>query len=443
MRVTGWMVVVCMLWLGASALAGDDAEPSKLELRGAEHRLEEFEAKVTRMRGQPFELGFTEKEALRRIADLQKRFPAHEGIASFAERARLAILASKGTTQEVDPAWLAYRKNGERLRALFLETAEAEWKSYQQSRLTGEGVISRAFPPPDPNEVRFDKYVGQRVVLDTFRYPRDEFTDSGRQYVFVGSGTRGYYYVELSNRSWLGAYEALKRYRRFIDPDMPEDADWTLVGRVTGMTLLIPEAGKKKTRNVAWGWTVEPEAIYVPGHTFTVADPALELGGRFAGEDDMEAIKAPLYSVRSIPDDVTPERLVEIFAIAIQERNYALYLDCIDPDRRKTPKALSLIMYHWEWHQHRFARFYCHVTVNPATISVIQGLDEQDDLESQFLTEEDRAELRKHALPLVKRAELTTVAYDERGRQYGSPKPRLLKQTERGRWYIVNYAQPF
>ena len=35
------------------------------------------------------------------------------------------------------------------------------------------------------------------------------------------------------------------------------------------------------------------------------------------------------------------------------------------------------------------------------------------------------------------------LAYDERGRQYGSPKPRYLRRVEKGRWYITNYAQPF
>jgi len=443
MRRIGWLVVGCVLVSAAGAQAGDADGPSKLEVRGAEHRLEQFEAKVEQMRGQPFKLGFTEKEALRRISDLHKRYPDDAEITALAERARLAILASKGKTQDVDPHWLAYRQNGDRLRKLFADVAATAWAAYRESALTGDKILERAFPPPDPDAERFDTYVGHKVVLDGFRYPRDEFMDSGRQYVHVGSGARGYYYVELSNRGWLGAYEALKRYRRFVDPDMPEDMDWTVVGHVTGLTLLVPEAGKKKVGSVAWGWTVEPEAIHVPGHTLAVADATLESGGRFAGEEKMDEIKAPLYSITSIPDDVSPERLVEIFATAIKERNYKLYLDCIDPDRRKTPKALSLIMYHWEWHQHRFAHFYCHITVNPATVSVIQGLDEDDALESEFLTDEDRDKLRKHAQPLVKRAELTTVAFDERGQQYGSPKPRQLKQTEKGRWYIVDYAQPF
>jgi hypothetical protein len=100
-------------------------------------------------------------------------------------------------------------------------------------------------------------------------------------------------------------------------------------------------------------------------------------------------------------------------------------------------------MYHWEWHQRRFAELYCRVTVNEPEITVIQGFDDKDSLEGAFLTKEDKAKIGKHSAPLVKWAELTTVAWDERGRQYGSPKPRFLRKVEDGRWYIVNYKQPF
>jgi hypothetical protein len=188
---------------------------------------------------------------------------------------------------------------------------------------------------------------------------------------------------------------------------------------------------------------VEPVAIWVPERTFAAADPALELGGRFAGEDRVEAIKAPLYTVTEIPPDVTPKRLVEIFAAAIQDKNYKLYTECIDPARRKGKYGSDLLMYHWEWHQHRFATLYCRVTVNEPKITVLQGFDDKDSLEGDFLTKDDKAKISKHSAPLVKWAELTTVAWDERGRQYGSPKPRHLRKVEDGRWYIVNYKQPF
>ncbi|NQT85781.1 hypothetical protein HQ560_03395, partial [bacterium] len=256
-------------------------------------------------------------------------------------------------------------------------------------------------------------------------------------------GARGYYFVELSNRGWLGAYEAVKRYRRFVNRDVPEGMKWTLVGKITGIELLVPRAGKKKIGPAHWGWRVEPVAIWVPERTFAVVDPDLELGGKFAGEDRVEEIKGPLYTVKEIPPDVTPKRLVEIYAAAIQDKNYKLYTECIDPARRKGKYGSDLLMYHWEWHQHRFATLYCRVTVGEPKITTIQGFDEASSAEGDFLTKEDKEKIRKHSGPLVKAAELKTTAYDERGRQYGSPKPRFLKKIEDGRWYIMNYKQPF
>lgn len=249
--------------------------------------------------------------------------------------------------------------------------------------------------------------------------------------------------MQLSNPAWLGAYEAAKRYRRFVNRDMPEGMKWTLVGKITGIDLLVPQAGKKKTMSAAWGWSVQPEAIFVPERTFAIADPTLEKGGRFAGEERMDEIKGPLYTVKSIPDDVTPERLVDIFATAIKEKNYNLYLACIDPNRTSTPRGRDRCMYHWEWHQHRFATFYCHIQINEAKITVIKGFDEGNEAEGVFLTDEDKSKIKKTADPLVEQAELTSAAFNERGVQYGSPKPHVLRRIAKKRWHIINYDQPF
>jgi hypothetical protein len=225
---------------------------------------------------------------------------------------------------------------------------------------------------------------------------------------------------------------------------MPEGMKWTLVGKVTCIELLVPKAGKKPIGPAHWGWMVEPAAIYVPGRTFAVADPELELGGRFAGEAKMEQIKSAMYTVKEVPKDVTPEQLTEIFVTAIKEKNYPLYLDCIDPRWRQTPKALDRCMYHWEWHQQRFATLYCDIEVGKATERVISGFDASATSDKgYFLTKAQREELMKRSGPLVKSASLTTRAFDERGRQYGSPKPRFFKKVADGRWYISNYPQPF
>ncbi|HPK07697.1 MAG TPA: hypothetical protein PK773_07800 [Aminivibrio sp.] len=184
-------------------------------------------------------------------------------------------------------------------------------------------------------------------------------------------------------------------------------------------------------------------AIYIPGVTFAFYDPADELGGSFAGEERMEEIKDPLYTVRYVPRDVEPERLVEIFAASVKEKNFELFLDCIDPDRKKTRTAQSLIRYHWDLHLERFATLYVHVTTGEAKIDVISGFDTGTGVEDFFLDEEQKEKIREISGEVVEQALVTTRAWDERGRQYGSPKPHFLIRKNKGRWYINNFEQPF
>jgi hypothetical protein len=446
--IPGCIAALCLMTagLGREGVRAEEGakEPSKLELSGAEHRLDNFEFQVKRAKGQPIPLSHDAREALERIAKLKQAFPNHPKVLELFERARKALLQSKGETTEIPPDMLRYRENEVKLRKMFAERGEQEWTAWSDAKHKTARFLEKPFPPPDHAEVDYEEVIGHYVVLEDFFYPSNEFRDLGRQFVFVGSGTRGYYFVQLSNRAWLGAYEAVRRYKRLICHDVPEGGRWTIVGRITGLEMLVPEAGEEKTRSAAWGWNVVPEAIYVPDRTFAVADGELELGGAFAGEADMEALKSGLYTVTSIPEDATPERLAEIYAIAIKEKNYPLYLDCIDPDRRKTPTALSRIAYHWDLHQQRFANLYCHVVVGEAQVTVLRGFSNADeDLESVFLTDEERKKIQEHSEPLLEHAELKTQAFDERGRQYGSRKPRFFRRLERGRWYITNYDQPF
>ena len=128
---------------------------------------------------------------------------------------------------------------------------------------------------------------------DDFEYPANQFIDLGREFVSVGSGTGGYYFVEISGRSWLGPYEAIKRYRRLINRDMPEEGKWTLLGRITGVEMVIPQAEKVKTITARWGWVVTPVAL-IPGHTFAFYDADSEAGGALRGGAD-GGDKSPLY----------------------------------------------------------------------------------------------------------------------------------------------------
>lgn len=426
-----------------SDAAADNSKVPPNDVSRADYFLRKLEEKVRKSRGAAFPLRYEEEEALKRIKKLKEQYPDDAKVEEMFARARRALLASKGEVVQIGQEMLAFRENEQRLKKVFAAEADQAWQLLRDNTLASPTTLRQPFPSPSHRDVGVEEMAKRHVILEEFIYPANEFSDLGRQFVAVGSGTRGYYYVELSNRAWLGAYEAIRRYRRLVNRDLPPDTKWTVLGRVIGLELMVPQAGKEKNASVAWGWSVEIVAIYIPGCTLAVADAQHPEGGHFAGEERLQEIKAPMYTVTSVPADVTPEKLIEIFSFAIREKNYDLYLDCIDPERRKTNKALSLCSYHWEWHQERFAKFYVHIVVEPATIRVIKGFDADNELESFFLSEQDKANIASSSEPVVEQAQVTTRAYDERGRQYGSPKPFFLKRINKGRWYITSYAQPF
>ena len=438
-------VIVLLLAGGRLAVSQEDG-PGKLELSSATHFLEKFEKRVERAHGAPFKLGFEDQEALKKIRALKESYPGDPDVEELFQRAKQALIASKGETFTVTPEMLAYRENEKKLVDLFSAEAEKQWNAYMEQVRGGGTLIEKAFPAPGVRDVDAKEMVGKRVVIEEFEYPTNQFYDMGREFVYVGAGARGYYYVEIGNREWLGLYEAVKRYRRLINAGLPEGGmQWTVVGRIVDLELLVPDASKKKVGAAQWGWSVLPEAIYVPGLTFVRLAPETELGGLFAGEARMQEIKSPLYSVREIPDDVTPERLTEIFATAIKEKNFELYVECIDPERRKTPTAMSLLRYHWDLHQHRFREFYVAVTVEEerTEITVLRGFDEKADDEGFFLDEAEKDKIRERSDPLVEEAVVWTKAWNERGLQYGSEKPHYLRRYEKKRWYINAYSYPY
>ncbi|MHB8799475.1 MAG: hypothetical protein ACYDBY_13525 [Thermoanaerobaculia bacterium] len=424
--------------LGAMAQKAPPNEVTK-----AEHFLKKLEDHARRARGAAFKPGYEDNEALKRIKELKEKYPEDPAVEALFARARAALMGSKGDFIEITPGMLAYRRNEEKLRDLFGAEGEKERAGFLRMPAMSN-AIRPAFPAPSIEDASADALRGRHVVLENARYPDNEFVEGGQPYLFVGSIATGFYWVELGGRSWIGVYEALKRYRRLVNADLPEQVSLTIVGKVKGVRLLVPQAEKRKTQPPQWGWVVEPVAIHVPGLTFTRAD-ASQTGGSFAGEARLEQMKGSLYTVRSLPPGATPEQVVETFATAIKEKNLPLYLECISPERQAGPRARDLLMYHWDLHQFRFSKLYVHATVEPAVVTVRKGYDSGNDLESFFLTDEQKQTVAKISEELVEDAELRTKAWDERGRQYGSPKPRFLKRTggAKGRWYITNFEQPF
>jgi hypothetical protein len=416
--------------------------PSRQQLDGADHYLRQFEGTVLRARGKPFPLRDLESEALRRIKALLDEYPEHPQVKDMFERARKALLASKGNTLEVTKEMLAYRTIGDEIRRRFAAEGEKEWSKLMTQIEASANPILKPFPRPDPNRVVYTDLLNRWLVADGFSYPMNEFSEFGRQFLYLGKPSTGFYYYDLSSPAWGGAYEAVRRYRRELGGDLPADLQWKVAGKITGVVRLIPEGGKEKVQKSQLGWIVEPVAIYIPGYTMTRYDPQDELGGRFAGEDQLEKIKGDIYTITSVPDTATPEEVAAAYITAIKEKNYNLFAKLVDPACMQTPTARSRAEYHWELHQHRWQTYYAHAELGEAEIEVLRGFDAADDVESAFLSDEDRAKIQEHAEEVLELATVWVKFYDERGRQVGSPSPFFLRRYGKKRWVAQTPSMP-
>ena len=425
-----------------STIFNVNASNLTMRINQAEMYLKEFEAEVKRAQGGGG--NFRSKEdALSRIKILAEFAPNDERVKALFERARAALVGSTGNYTKVTDDMTQYLVNEAQLRAMDAEKSENGWNELV-AQYEGK-LLEKLYPAPDPMTTLPEEYTGKFVMLDGVRYPMNQFMGVTGEFIWVGKRSTGMYFVKIDTRKWLGPYEAVKRYRRLVDTTMMEVDSWTVLGEITGITMEIPEAGEKKVGGPVVAVVVEPVALYVPGHVLGLYDPEQETSGRFVGEEEVAAIKEAWYTVKEVPEDVTPERLVEIFRQAIKEKNYDLYVDCIQPDRRKNPTQESLLLYHWDLHQERLHGEYVHAEVVPdaTKITVVKGYDDSNGLDSFFLTTEDQANIAKRFGEKVEYASVQTISFDKNGNQLGSPVRRNLIRTNGGRWYVRDYEIRF
>ena len=415
-----------------------------MRIQQAEMYLKEFEDEVRRANGATGVFR-SKEDALSRVMILNEFAPEDPRVKALFERARNCVMGSTGNFTTVTEDMTVYLKNEANLRAMYAEKSENAW-----NKLLAEyagNMLEKVFPAPDPlsDETDVDALMGQYVVLDQVRYPANQFMGVTGEFIFVGKRSTGMYFIKIDTRKWLGPYEAVKRYRRLVDSTMMEVEEWTILGKLTDITMEVPEAGEEKIGSAVFAVVVEPVALYVPGHVLGVYDPEHLNSGYFVGEEEVSAIKETWYTVKSVPEDVTPERLVEIFRQAIKEKNYDLYVDCIQPDRRKNPTQESLLLYHWDLHQERFHGEYIHADVVPeqTKITVVKGYDDQGGLDSYFLSKEEQQAIAARYGEKIEYASVQTVAYDSNGKQLGSPVRRNLIRTNGGRWYVRDYEIRF
>ncbi len=408
----------------------------------AEMYLKEFENEVKRANGASG-MFRSKEDALSRIMILNEFAPDDPRVKGLFERARACIIGSTGNFTSITDDMLVYLKNEENIKKLYCEKSEKAWNKlvaeYQDK------MLERVFPAPDLSEITLEDIQDKYVILDEVRYPANQFMGVTGEFIYVGKRSTGMYFIRINGRKWLGPYEAVKRYRRLVDATMMEVDKWTVLGRIVDVTMEIPEAGEKKIGGPVYAPVVEPVALYVPGHVLGYYDPDHLNSGYFEGESEVAAIKDSWYTVKKVPEDVKPERLVEIFRQAIKEKNYDLYVDCIQPERRLNPTQESLLLYYWDLHQERFHGEYVHADVVPdaTKITVVKGYSDESGLDSYFLSAADQQDIAKRYGDKVEYASVQTVSFDKNGKQLGSPVRRNLIRTNGGRWYVRDYEIRF
>ena len=424
------------------AEAAVDENALKREISQAEYHLREFEKEVEQQRGGEKQVYRSKKTALDRIQQLKLKYPDDPRVEELFQRTKTALMKSKGDFTKVDPSWLKYKENESALKKIIAETSRNEWDNLLKKY--SDSIIDKEFPIPDTGKVMLPDIQDKMVLLKDVRYPDNQFYGGTGEYVWHGAPSSGYYFVALDRRQWLGPYEAVKRYRRSVDTELADITKYTILGRITDITAEIPSADIKKVGTHQTGWVVEPVAVYVQDHVMAVYDPDKESSGVFAGESKVAEIKNSWFTYREIPNDVTPEKLTEIFMMAIKEKNYDLYVACINPQWASTPKSNAQLRYHWDLHQERFHKEYVHATFDKAhPIEVIKGFNGSDEQENFFLDEDQKEILKKTQGELVETVVVDSRAFNENGKQIGSPHPHKLIRKNGGRWYIDDYAARF
>ena len=400
----------------------------------AEFHVREFEREVREQRGGVKMIWRSKDAAMDRVMALKEKYPDDAQVEALFMRVRNALMASKGDYTEIAAEWTAYLAREGSLRKVMAEVGDAEWAKILEANKAK--MLAKVYPAPNSEQVSVGDLRGKMVVLDDVEYPARQFYGASGEYVACGKPSQGFYFVKTSGRDWLNLYEAVKRYRRTVDPDMAAVAKWMVLGEITGIAEENPEASEEGVGNLHYGWIVRPVSLKVPGRVAAVGD-------KFVGEEKVDSIKNGWYTVKEIPPDVAPDRLMEIFMVAIKEKNYSLYCACIDPERQKTRVAEDLLRYHWDLHQERFHGEYVHAVFGKPKITVTKGFDDKNEKENFFLSASQKDALRKRGGTKVENAIVESKAYDADGKQIGTPHPHRLVRRNGGRWYVDEYEPRF
>lgn len=424
--------VICVLLLSLSltfyarAEAGD---PTLAEISRIRYELEKVEHAAKLADGKPFDWSESEKKVFRQVQEFSQKHPGSGEVKALVERARSAYQASGGNRFVVTEKMLAYRNRGKKIESTIGQAADRAWAEMQKS---DAGLLfEKPFPAPNPLDVDETAMLGKRVLLEGIRYEEQLFVENGSNYVAAGDPAKGCYWIAGSGQRFNLLFEAMRRYRMRVRENLP--AEWTFLCELNGPEMLSPGGGAGGVISSHIGWTANPVAIYIPAVLFVRLDEQSESGASFAGESELDSLLS--YSIKKVPEDVSPEELVRIYITAVKEKNFNLHLECHDPSNRYHPGQVQTLRYYWEMQQKGLEREHAHAEpIEVGEIRVVQG-GEDKKLDAFF---GDPNKGGKKALQKIERVTVKVQLYNVDGIQTVRPRLVTLNRKENGRWYIIS-----
>ncbi|MCB9882111.1 MAG: hypothetical protein H6834_09995 [Planctomycetes bacterium] len=407
--------------------------PDRGHLSRLDYYLRDFEDRVKRGKGSQLSLGVRDKEMLTELRNQVQKFPDDEQVRSMFERAKTAYNASKGHRFQITPEMLAFRDKGARKVQAAARFSVDAWQKLQAELAADPNYVAKAFPAPDPMTTPLDQMEGKRVVLEGIRHEELLFKQNGMQWIPAGAPSRGYYYIQGAGRGYAALFEAVRRYQTQFSGEYPPE--WTVVGVVRDVQLLVPEVGKEKVGSAYLGWEVEPQAVWVDGKVLALRDEQHQEGAKFAGEDQLETILSDLHSIKSVPENVDPAGLIDVLVVAMKEKNYDLYLQCIHPDEQQTAIQRANLQMYWNASQKGLENVHVHAHPHKVgEIQTIKGGGPDADLDEFF---GDGVET-KSVGPLIERVSVEVRVYNEAGLQSALPRFVVMERRNKGRWYLIS-----
>ena len=95
------LVLALGLFPSSAPAAGEKAPPN--DVTKAEHYLKKLEDHARRARGAAFKPGYEDNEALKRVKELKEKYPDDPAVEALFQRARAALMGSKGDFIELTP----------------------------------------------------------------------------------------------------------------------------------------------------------------------------------------------------------------------------------------------------------------------------------------------------------------------------------------------------